>query len=175
MAPTEPALTRSSSKRPLIRGDTYTVLKPQVPQDNRQQALINGLSGNKQNVDPASSSTPKSTAPTNKPMSYAGAVGPKSPDGSKTPPISPPSSPQIGGPKKDPLPSAGPVHDNVEDFEGQSGGNAANTDSSVTDDELREFSETLLRKDSNNAMKHVTLNLQGMTSSRSSTDEAPLP
>lgn len=45
----------------------------------------------------------------------------------------------------------------------------------VTDDELREFSEELLKKDTNNAAKYVTINVQGMTSSRSSRDEAPEP
>lgn len=47
--------------------------------------------------------------------------------------------------------------------------------SNATDDELREFSEALLKKDVNNAMKYVTVNLQGKTISRSSVDEAPLP
>lgn len=45
----------------------------------------------------------------------------------------------------------------------------------VTDEELREFSETLLTKDVNNAAKYVTINLQGKTTSRSNKDEAPLP
>lgn len=45
----------------------------------------------------------------------------------------------------------------------------------VNDDELRDFSETLLSKDVNNAAKYVTINLQKMTSSRSTVDEAPLP
>lgn len=45
----------------------------------------------------------------------------------------------------------------------------------VNDDELRDFSETLLSKDTNNAAKYVTINLQKMTSSRSTVDEAPLP
>ncbi|XP_066154838.1 endoribonuclease CG2145-like isoform X2 [Euwallacea fornicatus] len=49
------------------------------------------------------------------------------------------------------------------------------SDSTVTDDELRTFSETLLTKDSNNLMKYVNLNLQGITTSRSTQDEAPLP
>ncbi|XP_066259522.1 endoribonuclease CG2145-like isoform X2 [Euwallacea similis] len=49
------------------------------------------------------------------------------------------------------------------------------SDSTVTDDELRKFSESLLTKDSNNLMKYVTLNLQGTTTSRSPQDEAPLP
>lgn len=47
--------------------------------------------------------------------------------------------------------------------------------SNATDDELREFSEALLKKDVNNAMKYVTVNVQGKTISRSSVDEAPLP
>lgn len=45
----------------------------------------------------------------------------------------------------------------------------------VNDDELRDFSEILLGKDINNAAKYVTINLQQMTSSRSTVDEAPLP
>ncbi|CAH0551335.1 unnamed protein product [Brassicogethes aeneus] len=43
------------------------------------------------------------------------------------------------------------------------------------DDELREFSETLLKKDVNNAAKYVQINLQMKTTSRSTVDEAPLP
>jgi hypothetical protein len=45
----------------------------------------------------------------------------------------------------------------------------------VKDDELREFSESLLNKDVNNAAKYVTINLQSKTTSRSERDEAPLP
>nr|XP_015837265.1 PREDICTED: poly(U)-specific endoribonuclease homolog isoform X2 [Tribolium castaneum] len=45
----------------------------------------------------------------------------------------------------------------------------------VTDDELRNFAETLLTKDVNNAAKYVTINLQGKTTSGSSRDAAPLP
>lgn len=43
------------------------------------------------------------------------------------------------------------------------------------DDELREFSETLLKKDVNNAAKYITVNYQSKTTSRSQVDEAPLP
>nr|CAH7742237.1 unnamed protein product [Callosobruchus chinensis] len=49
------------------------------------------------------------------------------------------------------------------------------TDSNVEDYELREFSEELLSKDINNPNRHVAVNLQGVTTSRSSKDEAPLP
>ncbi|CAG9762183.1 unnamed protein product [Ceutorhynchus assimilis] len=100
---------QTSTKPPLKRGDTYTVIKPQIP-------------------------TP---------------LGPKSPQSNS--------------------PSVGPIQEtNTKD-------EVIVNNSDVTDDELREFSENILKKDSNNAMKFVTLNLQGMTSSRSSNDEAPLP
>ncbi|XP_044746659.1 poly(U)-specific endoribonuclease homolog [Coccinella septempunctata] len=46
---------------------------------------------------------------------------------------------------------------------------------SVTDNELREFSEKLLLKDNNNAARYVKINYQGRTTSRSKNDEAPLP
>lgn len=42
------------------------------------------------------------------------------------------------------------------------------------DNELREFSEQLLKKDVNNAFKYVKLNIQGKTTSQSKNDEAPL-
>lgn len=42
-----------------------------------------------------------------------------------------------------------------------------------TDNELREFSEALLKKDVNNAAKYVTINIQGKTTSSSKNDEAP--
>ncbi|KAJ8925253.1 hypothetical protein NQ315_009081, partial [Exocentrus adspersus] len=45
----------------------------------------------------------------------------------------------------------------------------------VEDYELREFSEELLTKETNNAARFVTVNVQGMTTSRSTNDEAPLP
>ncbi|XP_044264435.1 poly(U)-specific endoribonuclease homolog isoform X2 [Tribolium madens] len=45
----------------------------------------------------------------------------------------------------------------------------------VTDDELRDFAETLLLKDVNNAAKYVTINLQSKTTSSSNRDAAPLP
>ncbi|GJQ76322.1 hypothetical protein Trydic_g2045 [Trypoxylus dichotomus] len=43
------------------------------------------------------------------------------------------------------------------------------------DEELRQFSEALLKKDVNNAAKYVTINYQGKTTSRSTNDEAELP
>lgn len=43
------------------------------------------------------------------------------------------------------------------------------------DEELREFSEALLRKDTNNAANFITINYQSKTTSRSLVDEAPLP
>lgn len=153
----QPALT--SGRPPLNRGDTYTVLKPQVLPSNNQQSLINGLNGNKQSVGPT-------TSPTSKPLSYAGAVGPKRP---QSHPI--PSSTTSKAPTPT-VPSVGPVREIKEESE-----NPQNTNdgSGASDDELREFAENILRKDTNNAMKYVTLNLQGMTSSRTSNDEAPKP
>lgn len=43
------------------------------------------------------------------------------------------------------------------------------------DDELRDFSEQLLNRDTNNAARYVKINLQSKTTSRSMQDEAPLP
>ncbi|XP_034952354.1 poly(U)-specific endoribonuclease homolog [Chelonus insularis] len=45
----------------------------------------------------------------------------------------------------------------------------------VTDEDLEKLSEALFIKDSNNAFKHIQLNLQKQTSSSSSKDEAPEP
>ncbi|KAK4885092.1 hypothetical protein RN001_001363 [Aquatica leii] len=45
----------------------------------------------------------------------------------------------------------------------------------VEDNELREFSEELLRIDTNNAARYVTANFQGKTTSSSKEDKAPLP
>lgn len=56
-----------------------------------------------------------------------------------------------------------------------SNGSEDQSGANVDDNELREFSEALLSKDSNNAAKYVTINVQKMTSSRSTVDEAPLP
>ncbi|KAJ8973547.1 hypothetical protein NQ317_018392 [Molorchus minor] len=55
------------------------------------------------------------------------------------------------------------------------GSDVEGNDLGVEDYELREFSEELITKDINNAARHVTINLQGKTTSRSMNDEAPLP
>lgn len=81
------SLSASTSARPpLNRGDTYTVLKPQVPNNNdKQEALLRGLGVNEPISDPKPSSTTKTPVTTSKPMSYAGAVGPKNPTSSPAP------------------------------------------------------------------------------------------
>ncbi|XP_075973577.1 uncharacterized protein LOC142974889 [Anticarsia gemmatalis] len=45
----------------------------------------------------------------------------------------------------------------------------------VTDAELQTLSEELLRKDTNNAARYITINYQEKTTSQSSQDKAPLP
>ncbi|KAJ8962791.1 hypothetical protein NQ318_001190 [Aromia moschata] len=55
------------------------------------------------------------------------------------------------------------------------GNDQQNNDGGVQDFELREFSEELLTKDINNAARFVTVNYQGMTTSRSMEDKAPQP
>lgn len=45
----------------------------------------------------------------------------------------------------------------------------------ATETEIQEISEALLRKDTNNAAKYITVNYQGRTTSGARTDEAPLP
>lgn len=45
----------------------------------------------------------------------------------------------------------------------------------VTDEDLEKLSEALFIKDANNAMKHITLNLQKQTTGSSPVDEAPQP
>ncbi|XP_076260361.1 uncharacterized protein LOC143196511 [Rhynchophorus ferrugineus] len=119
------------------------------------------------------STTPKSSLPpiSSKPGSYASAVGGKA---SVSPPVVPknPTTPKntVHGDDTNAL-SAG-----LGDFGGnQQVDEKAPDTSDTTDDELRQFSEALIKKDTNNAMRYVTLQLQGMTSSRSMNDEAPLP
>lgn len=56
----------------------------------------------------------------------------------------------------------------------QNQGSNGNQNSDVSDDELRQFSEELLNRD-NSPAQYVSVNFQGMTSSRSTNDEAPLP
>lgn len=51
----------------------------------------------------------------------------------------------------------------------------ASVGTEATDDELREFSEELLRRDENNAAKFVNVRFQGKTTSRSMNDVAPQP
>lgn len=45
----------------------------------------------------------------------------------------------------------------------------------ITDDDLEKLSEALFIKESNNANKHITLNVQKQTSSDSTADDAPQP
>lgn len=68
--------------------------------------------------------------------------------------------------------SAGPFSQNYGNSHDDSNGQS---DGDVQDNELRDFSEILLSKDTNNVGKYVTINVQKMTSSRSPVDEAPLP
>ncbi|XP_050312708.1 endoribonuclease CG2145-like [Anthonomus grandis grandis] len=146
--------TTTSSRPPLRRGETYTVIDPKAPQqtNKQQQSLLDGLHNSQLDVGPI---TPKT--PANKPttVSYAGVVGPASTT------------------QKTKISSTWPLGDGEKNPE--SNDDKATGNSDVTDDELREFAETLLRKDTNNAMKYVTVNWQGKTSSRLEGDEAPLP
>lgn len=64
------------------------------------------------------------------------------------------------------LPQQPPSHSNPTYLSGQD---------AKDDNELKDFSENLLKKDVNNAAKYVTINYQHKTSSRSSNDEAPQP
>lgn len=45
----------------------------------------------------------------------------------------------------------------------------------ITDEDLEKLSEALFIKDTNNANKYITLNLQKQTTSSSTTDDAPEP
>lgn len=71
--------------------------------------------------------------------------------------------------------SSGPFKENQVNMTVKEGSSKDKSNGDVSDDELRDFSETLLSKDINNLAKYVTLNVQKMTSSRSTVDEAPLP
>lgn len=53
--------------------------------------------------------------------------------------------------------------------------NQGSNSNGVSDIDLQTLSEELLRKDTNNAAKHVTVNYQGKTTSESKDDKAPLP
>lgn len=63
-----------------------------------------------------------------------------------------------------------PTTSNLKPAEGETG---KAYEDGPKDNELREFSEQLLKKDVNNAFKFVKLNVQGKTTSGSKTDEAP--
>lgn len=71
--------------------------------------------------------------------------------------------------------SSGPLRGNQANstYDSQNSRNPSTGD--VDDNELREFSEALLSKETNNAAQYVTVNVQKMTTSRSTVDEAPLP
>uniref|UniRef100_A0A6P7F710 Poly(U)-specific endoribonuclease homolog isoform X1 n=1 Tax=Diabrotica virgifera virgifera TaxID=50390 RepID=A0A6P7F710_DIAVI len=72
--------------------------------------------------------------------------------------------------------SSGSFLTGSDDARGSNQGSSANSNVEVDDNELRQFSEDLLNKDTvNNAAQYVTINWQGLTTSRSTRDEAPLP
>ncbi|CAH1109730.1 unnamed protein product [Psylliodes chrysocephalus] len=70
--------------------------------------------------------------------------------------------------------SSGSMMSETRDSHRQNQGSNGNQNSDVSDDELRQFSEELLNRD-NSPAQYVSVNFQGMTSSRSTNDEAPLP
>lgn len=51
----------------------------------------------------------------------------------------------------------------------------SNSMNAVTDAELQVLSEELLRKDTNNAARYITINYQEKTTSQSTEDKAPQP
>lgn len=134
-----------------------------------------------------------STSHTNKPLSFSAVVAgqnkPNIPPNNNTPTL--PSStannrnPQLplkpisnnskndksGSPTKPSLP---PLPSTI--LQNQKNKNSQSSNSSgPTDFELQTLSEELLRKDSNNAAKYITINYQDKTTSQAKDDKAPLP
>ncbi|KAF5299099.1 hypothetical protein FQR65_LT09457 [Abscondita terminalis] len=68
------------------------------------------------------------------------------------------------------FPSSGPQRNNPPNVQ-----NAEKSNTKVEDDELRNFSEELLKRDANNAARYISANFQGKTTSGSQEDKAPLP
>ncbi|XP_060530388.1 endoribonuclease CG2145-like isoform X2 [Cylas formicarius] len=117
--------------------------------------------------NPDSGTTAKSNSANNFPAT------PATPEGSRRGFVKNSPTPVVGGQT---LPNVSPSGPGTEvDAPDEVVEKPTSGDSAVTDDELREFSETLLKKDLNNAAKYVVANFQGMTSSRSERDEALQP
>lgn len=128
------------------------------------------------NNGPSSSTTFTQSRPTTptqptKPMSFSSAVvGTNKPTVAVTPTTAKPSTrvPSTTGsrPGTPVLPSS-IVNNNR--------GSNTNNGNTVTDAELITLSEELLRKDTNNAARYITLNYQEKTTSHSKADKAPTP
>ncbi|CAH2050504.1 unnamed protein product, partial [Iphiclides podalirius] len=117
--------------------------------------------------------TQKPTQPTPKPPSFSSVVigTTKQHTTNPTPasPVPKPSSPNSG---KNKQPTSSPVLPSsiVNNKNTNQGGSKL-----ASDTELQTISEELLRKDSNNAAKYVTINYQDKTTSQSKEDKAPQP
>lgn len=134
------------------------------------------LQGNSNKNVPSSTGTlPSTLSVTPKPMTFSSAVGGNKPSSTTmfttpkpTTRIPATSMSRPGTPTSRPgtpvLPSS-IVNNNR-------GSTSTNT---VTDAELETLSEELLRKDTNNAARYVTINSQSKTTSHSTVDMAPLP
>lgn len=132
---------------------------------------------NKNGLSPAGTlpSTLSPSVQTPKPMSFSSAVGGNKPSSTAmftttkpatripTTSMSRPGTP-TSRPGTPVLPSS-----IVNNNRGTTGSNT------VTDAELETLSEELLRKDTNNAARYITINYQSKTTSRSTVDMAPLP
>ncbi|XP_041975323.1 poly(U)-specific endoribonuclease homolog isoform X2 [Aricia agestis] len=145
-----------------------------TPGTTKQPSFSSILQGN--NNKQTLPSTPKSPNAPGKPLSFGNVVSESNNRGnvSPTPTSFTPGSPTkpatsglvpANSPKKPVLPSS--ILSNIN--------NQGSKNSGPTDAELQTLSEELLKKDTNNAAKYVTINYQEKTTSSSKDDKAPLP
>ncbi|XP_060806992.1 endoribonuclease CG2145 [Amyelois transitella] len=124
----------------------------------------NGINKPMSSTTKAMQPVTSSTHPTNytpKPASFSSVVAGSKPSNTATTP-----KPHNAHPGRPNLPSI--VSNNNK-------GNQASNQNSPSDSDLQILSEELLRKDSNNAAKYITVNYQGKTTSSSKEDKAPSP
>nr|XP_032527836.1 poly(U)-specific endoribonuclease homolog [Danaus plexippus plexippus] len=159
---------------------------PNLPKDNRQtpgkvKDLINFYDSKSQGVSTPTRSPSYSsvlggkgtqstilTNPTPKPMSFSSVVsGPKKPStGPSSSSTLTPTSPSKPAPTN--LPTNVVLPSSLSNNQGPNS-------NSLTDVELQNVSEELLRKDVNNAAKYITISYQEKTTSMSKDDKSPLP
>lgn len=149
-----------------------------ILQGNKNHGLTTAtLPTTKPNVNPSVPNSP--TIPTPKPLSFSAVVaGPnKHPSPAAIPSTKPSSKPPSQSQSQTTVPGSPVLPSSLvnQNKKNNNNNNQNNNANGPSDTELQTISEELLRKDTNNAAKFVTINYQEKTTSQSKVDNAALP